>query len=458
MNIIIVGDGKVGYTLAAYLAQENHDVTIVDQDASALEKASETLDVMCVRGNGANVRTLLEAGADEADILIAVTTNDEMNMVCCLAAKQLGTKYTVARIRDPEYTESLTVLKDKLNIDLVTNPERATAMEISRLLRFPFAINVETFAHGRVEMVEFRVDEFDPIANMSLITMHQKYPGVLCSAVLRGHEAIIPDGHHVIRVGDRMHVLGDILSITDFFKKLGKDTKRVRSAMLLGGGHISYYFAKITAGMGMKLSIIEILPEKCRKLTEQLGDEVNIVCGDAAEEELLEQENLTQFGALVCLLDRDEENMMTGLYAVRRGVGKVVVKVDRPNYVDVLSDMGLDSVVSPKLTTANTILRTVRALARSQDSAVVEKLYRIVEDKVEALEFTAKEGAPYLNIPLSQLRIRKGVLVAVLVRSRRIIIPFGDDHIEAGDTVILIARASSIGALEDALGEGDARR
>ena len=458
MNIVIVGDGKVGFTLAAYLAQENHDVTIVDQDAAALEKASETLDVMCVRGNGANVRTLLEAGVDEADVLIAVTTNDEMNMVCCLAAKQLGAKYTVARIRDPEYTESLTVLQDKLNIDLVTNPERATAMEISRLLRFPFAINVETFAHGRVEMVEFRVDEFDPIANMSLKTLHQRYPGVLCSAVLRGHEAIIPDGHHVIRIGDRMHVLGDILSITNFFKKLGKDTNRVRSAMLLGGGHISYYFSKITAGMGMKQTIIEVRQEKCRKLSEQLGDEVNVVCGDAAEEELLEQENLTQFGALVCLLDRDEENMMTGLYAVRRGVGKVVVKVDRPNYVDVLSDMGLDSVVSPKLTTANTILRTVRALARSQDSAVVEKLYRIVEDKVEALEFTAREGAAYLNIPLSQLRIRKGVLVAVLVRSRKIIIPFGDDHIEAGDTVILIARARSIGALEDALGEGEARR
>lgn len=458
MNIVIVGDGKVGFTLASCLAQENHDVTIVDQDVAALEKASETLDVMCVRGNGANVRTLLEAGADEADVLIAVTTNDEMNMVCCLAAKQLGAKYTVARIRDPEYTESLTVLKDKLNIDLVTNPERATAMEISRLLRFPFAINVETFAHGRVEMVEFKVDEFDPIANMSLITLHQRYPGVLCSAVLRGHEAIIPDGHHVIRVGDRMHVLGDIMSITNFFKQLGKDTKRVRSAMLLGGGHISYYFAKITAGMGMKLSMIEILPDKCRRLSEQLGDEVNVICGDAAEEELLEQENLTQFGALVCLLDRDEENMMTGLYAVRRGVSKVVVKVDRPNYVDVLSDMGLNSVVSPKLTTANTILRTVRALARSQDSAVVEKLYRIVEDKVEALEFTAKEGAFYLNTPLSRLRIRKGVLVAVLVRHRKIIIPFGDDHIEAGDTVILIARASTVGALEDALGEGDARR
>lgn len=458
MNIVIVGDGKVGYTLAAYLAKEEHDVTIVDQDAAALAKASETLDVMCIRGNGANVRTLLEAGADKADVLIAATTNDEMNMVCCLAAKQLGSKYTVARIRDPEYTESLTVLKDKMNIDLVINPERATAMEISRLLRFPFAINVDTFAHGRVEMVEFRVDEFDPIANMSLITMHQRYPGVLCSAVLRGHEAIIPDGRHVIRIGDRMYVLGDIMSITNFFKQLGKDTKRVKSAMLLGGGHISYYFAKMTAGMGMKISVIEINPEKCRTLSEQLDEEVTVICGDGAEEELLEHENMTQFGALVCLLERDEENMMTGLYGVRRGVGKVIVKVDRPNYVDVLADMGLDSVVSPKLSTVNAILRTVRALARSQDSAVVEKLYRIVEDKVEALEFTALEGAAYLNIPISQLRIRKGVLVAVLVRNRKIIIPFGDDHIEAGDTVILIARASSIGALEDALGEGEARR
>ena len=226
--------------------------------------------------------------------------------------------------------------------------------------------------------------------------------------------------------------------------------------MLLGGGHITYYFAKIIAGMGVNLSIIEENPEKCRWLNEQLGDDVNVICGDGTEEELLEQENLTSFGALVPLLDHDEENMMTGLYAIRRGVSKVIAKVDRMNYMDVLADMGLDSVVSPKLTTANTILRTVRALARSQ-SSVVEKLYRIVEDKVEALEFTAKEGAPYLNIPLSKLRIRKGVLVAVLVRNRRIIIPFGDDHIEAGDTVILIARASSIAALEDAL-EGEARR
>lgn len=457
MNIVIVGDGKVGYTLAACLARENHDVTIVDRDARALAKASETLDVMCVRGNGANVRTLLEAGVDTADIMIAATTNDEMNMVCCLAGKQLGAKYTVARIRDPEYTESLTVLKDKMNIDMVTNPERAAAMEISRLLRFPFAINVETFAHGRVEMVEFRVDEFDPIANMSLRTLHQRYPGVLCSAVLRGHEAIIPDGRHIIRVGDRMHVLGDVMSITTFFKNLGKDTKRVRSVMLMGGGHISYYLARIIAGMGVKLSIIEINPKKCETLSEQLGDEVSVICGDSTEQEFLDSENMADFGAVVCLTDRDESNLMTGLYAVKQGVGKVIVKVNRLGYMDVLGGMGVDSVVSPKQTTANAILRTVRALARSQ-SSVVEKVYRIVEDQVEALEFSAMEGAPYLGIPLSRLEIRKGVLVAVLVRNRRIIIPFGDDCIEAGDTVILIARASSIVALEDALGGGEGRR
>ncbi len=458
MKIVIAGDGKVGYTLASYLAGENHDVTVIDRDAGALTKASETLDVMCVKGNGANVRTLLEAGADQADIMIAVTTNDEMNIVCCLAAKQLGAKYTVARIRNPEYTEGLTKLLDKLSVDLVANPERTTAMEISRLLRFPSALNVETFAHGRVEMVEFKVEEFDPIRNMSLKTMHQKYPGVLCCAILRGHEAIIPGGNHVIRVGDRIHVLGNIMSITSFFKQMGKDTNRVRSAMLIGGGHIAYYFAKITEGMGMKLTIIEEDEERCRWLQENLDDDVRIVCANGTEEEMLEQENLTAFGAFIPLTDHDEENMMTGLYAIRRGVGKVIAKVDRVNYMDVLAAMGLNCVVSPKLTTANTILRTVRALARGSNHSAIDKLYRIVEDKVEALEFTARADAHYINIPLSVLHIAKDVLVAVLVRNGKIIIPFGSDCIRAGDTVILIARASSVTTLEDALGEGGTYR
>lgn len=449
MNIIIVGDGKVGYALAEYLSQEEHDVTIVDKNTQALDKANDTLDVMCVRGNGANVRTLMEAGAGEADILIAVTASDETNMLCCLMAKQLGTKYAISRIRDPEYTDSLQLLQKEMGIDRVINPERGAAYEISRLFRYPFAANIETFAHGRVEMVEFRVEEHDGIAGIPLSKLHNRFPKVLYCAVERGQEAIIPGGDFSLKNGDRLHVAGDLMSITQFFRRLGRNTQRVRSAMLIGGGHISYYLAKIIEGMGIDLRIIEINREKCARLSEQLTH-VAVIHGDGTEQELLESENMREMDALVCLTDRDEENLMTGLYAVRSGVGKVIVKLNRLNYLELIGDLGVDSVISPKRTTANHILRQVRARAYSEGS-VVEKVHRIVGGQVEALEFTALKGARYLNTPLSNLRIRPGVLVAVLVRNRHIIIPFGDDHIEAGDTVILMARARTIMGLEDAL-------
>ena len=448
MNIIVVGDGKVGYTLADYLSKDGHDVTIVDKNKQALSRASETLDVMCVLGNGANVRTLLEAGAETADVIIAATTNDEMNMVCCLAAKQLGAKYSIARIRDPEYTESLTMLQDKLDIDQVINPERATAQEISRLMRFPFAINIESFAHGRVEMVEFRVGEADAIVNIPLAKLHGRYPKVQFTAVQRGSEAFIPDGSFQIHGGDRLYVSGDRQEVTEFFRKLGKDTQKVRSAILIGGGHISYYLGRIIAGMGIRLKLVELKEEKCRELAEQL-DEVNVVCGDGTDRELLESENLREYESLICLTDRDEENLVTGLYGQRAGVRKVIVKVNRLNPADIKEDMGLDSVVSPKITTASVILRSVRALSHSQNS-VVEKIYTMLGGKVEAYEFTALEGAGYLNTPLNRLGIKKGVLVSLLVRERRCIIPFGGDHIEAGDTVILTARAGTVVSLEDA--------
>lgn len=448
MNIIIVGDGKVGYTLAEYLSKEDHDVTLVDRNQQALDKATETLDVMGVKGNGANVRTLLEAGADEADILIAVTTHDETNMVCCLAAKQLGAKYTIARIRDPEYTESISLLQNGMGIDLVVNPERASAMEISRLLRFPFATNIEAFAHGRVEMVEFKAMEGDPIVNTPIRSLPSRIPRVLYCVVQRDHDTFIPNGDTIIRPGDRVHVAADLITITQFFKYMGKNTQKVRSAMLLGGGHIAFYLARIIAGMGIKLSIVELKPETCAMLSEML-DEVTVIQGDGTDQELLDSENMREMGALICLTGRDEENLITGLYGAKCGVGKVIVKVNRLNYMDVMHDMGIDSVVSPKLTTANLILRSVRARSRSQDS-VLEKVYRILGGEVEVCEFTALEGAPFLNVPLSQLSIAPGVLVAVLVRGKKIIIPFGNDHIESGDTVILVSRASKIVTLEDA--------
>lgn len=448
MNIMIVGDGKVGYALAQYLSKDGHDITIIDRSQQALLKASETLDVMCVRGNGANVKVLIEAGVDNCDVIIAVTGNDELNMVCCLAAKQLGAKYSIARIRDPEYTESLTMLQKKLDIDQVINPERATAQEISRLLRFPFAINIESFAHGRVEMVEFRTEERDPILNTPLSRLHTRYPRIQFTAVQRNGEAFIPDGSSVLLPGDRVYATGDRESITKFFKHLGKDTQRLKSALLIGGGHISYYLARIIAGMGIYLRLIEIDEKKCLRLADQL-DGVMVINADGTDQEVLESENVSDCGALICLTNRDEENLITGMFGARKGVKKVIVKVNRLNDMDILENLGIDCAVSPKLTTANVILRSVRALNNSR-SSVVEKVYGMLGGQVEAYEFTALEGAPYLNIPLSALNIRKGILVSVLVRERKNIIPFGSDHIEAGDTVILTAKAGTVVNLEDA--------
>ncbi len=456
MNIIIVGNGKVGYTLAQYLSKDGHDIIIIDRSQQALNRASETLDVMCVRGNGANVKTLIESNVETADVIVAVTGNDELNMVCCLAAKQLGAKYTIARIRDPEYTDSLTLLQKKLDIDLVINPERTTAQEISRLLRFPFAINIESFAHGRVEMVEFRADERDPIVNTPLSKLHNHYPRIQFTAVQRNGSAFIPDGSSMLMPGDRVYATGDRESITRFFKHLGKDTQRVKSALLIGGGHISYYLARIIAGMGIYLRMIEIDEKKCLRLADLL-DNVMIIHADGTDQEVLDSENVADCGALICLTNRDEENLITGMYGARRGVKKVIVKLNRLNAMDIMEDLGIDSAVSPKLTTANAILRAVRALNNSRDS-VVEKVYYMLNGQVEACEFTALEGAPYLNIPLNKLNIRKGILVSVLVRERKCIIPFGSDSIEAGDTVILVAKAGTVVNLEDAFDLTEIRR
>lgn len=447
MKIVIVGDGKVGHTLAEDLSHEGHDVTIVDSDEQTLSRAGDSLDVLCIQGNGANAKTLSEAGVGEADILIAVTASDEVNMLCCLMSKQLGAKYAISRIRDPEYTDSLSLFQNEMGIDMVVNPERGTAYEISRLFRYPFAANIETFAHGRVEMAEFRVEAKDFIAGQPIHAL--RHGNVLYCAVERGGETVIPGGDFVIEAGDKVHVAGDLVSLTKYFKKLGRNTHRVKSAILIGGGHISFYLAKIIAGMGVSLRIIEIDPVKCQRLSEKLDDAV-VICGDGTDQDVLTGENVCDTDALVCLTDRDEENLMAGLFGIREGVGKVIVKVNRLGYLDLLGNVGVDSVVSPKRTTANAILRQVRARAGSIGS-VVEKVHRLVGGQVEALEFTALNGAPYLNVALSKLSIRKGVLVAVLVRGGEIIIPFGNDHIEAGDTVIIMARTSSVMNLEDAL-------
>lgn len=452
MRILVVGDGKVGHTLAESLTAEGHDVVMIDRDEETLQHCEDTLDVMCVRGNGANAKTLIEADVATADIVISATTSDETNMLCCLIAKRLGAKYTIARIRDPEYNESLTLLQRELGIDLTINPERATAMEISRLLRFPFASNIEPFAKGLVEMVEFRAQEHDKIIDAPLKEIAIRMPNiprVLYAAVERDGEVFIPNGDFIIRAGDRVHVAGEMATITEYFRFLGRNTIRIKKVMLLGGGRISYYLAKMIVPMGIHVSIIEIDPEKAAELSEMLPN-VDVILGDGTDQELLEQEGLQESDAFVTLCDRDEENLMTGLYAARQGVPKIIVKNTRVAYEDILSELGLDSMVSPRAITCNSLLRYVRARANG-DGASVERLYRLVDGKAEALEFIARAGDPYIGIPLKNLHIRRNTLVAVIVRGNKVIVPFGNDHIEDGDRVVIMACESGISDLNEVI-------
>ncbi len=452
MRILIVGNGKVGHAVAEQLTREEHDVVVIDKNEEVLERCQDTLDVLCIRGNGANARTLIDAGVEKADFIVATTASDETNMLCCLIAKRLGARYTIARIRDPEYNESLSMLQHETSIDNAINPERATALEISRLLRFPFAINIETFAKGQIEMVEFRVQANDIIVGCTLRTLSTHLPGlprVLYAIVERNGEIIIPNGDFVIQVNDRVHVAGDMVTITNYFRFLGKHSLRVKNVMLLGGGRISYYLAKMIVPMGMHVAMIEIDPPKAASLSESLPH-VNVILGDGTDQELLSQEGLSSMDAFIAISNRDEENLMTGLFAVRQGVPKVIVKNNRIAYADIISGMGLDSMVSPKNITCSTILRYVRALMNS-DGTKVERLYRLLNDRVEALEFIARASDSYIGIPLKNLNIRKNALVAVIARQGKVIVPFGDDKIEEGDHVVIIVCENGIDDLNEVI-------
>ncbi|MGN0778957.1 MAG: Trk system potassium transporter TrkA [Aristaeellaceae bacterium] len=449
MRILVVGDGKVGHTLAEHLTREGHDITMVDQNDEVLQKCEDTLDVLGVRGNGANAKTLMDAEVGRMDVIIAVTASDEINMLCCLLAKRLGAKYSIARIRDPEYNESLTLLQREIGLDMAINPERATALEISHLLRFPFASNIESFAKGQVEMVGFRAQAQDAVVGWplkSLSSRHPMMPRVLYVAVERENRVIIPNGDFIIEAGDRVHVMAERVTITEYFRFLGKNARRIRNVMLLGGGRISYYLAKDLNAMGIRVKMMEINQAKAARLSEMLPH-VDVIHGDGTDQELLEQEGLADMDAFIALCDRDEENLMTGLFASQQGVKKVIVKNNRVSYADILTTMGLDSVVSPKEITCNNILRYTRA--RANRTGGVEKLYRLMDGKAEALELVAKRGDAYIGVALKNLHVRKGTLVGLIVRKGKVIVPFGNDFIGEGDHVIILSNASGISELKE---------
>ena len=449
MKIVIVGAGRVGYAIAEQLLTEGHDITVVEGDPERAAYISSTLDVIVVEGR-ANVDQLRIANVADADLLIAATTSDETNLISCMVGRKLGATHTIARVRDEEYYQDVVLLQDELGLSLSINPERTSAKEISRTLRFPAATKVEPFANGLVELVEFKLREGSKLDGLRLNDFRSRYSeGILICAVEREGSVIIPGGDFVIEPGDRVHVAADVVTITEYFRFLGKNSLRVKDVMILGGGRIGYYLAKMIAPMGVHVSLIEINEKKANRLSEALPD-VNVIYGDGTDQELLEQEGLTQMDAFIALCDRDEENLMTGLFAARQGVPKVVVKNNRVAYADIISSMGLDSIVSPKSITCAHILRYVRARVNGGGTKI-EKLYRLMDGKAEALEFVARPNDSYIGVPLRELHKRPNTLVAVIVRAGRVIVPFGNDHIEAGDNVVIIACESGIGDLNEVI-------
>ena len=454
MRILVVGGGKVGFTLAELLSKEDHDVTIIDTDFDALKYASDILDVMCIKGNGASSAILEEAGVSSADVVIAATGMDEINMVCGQVAKRLGAKYVIARIRNAEYSNDLASLKKDLGIDLVINPEYATATEISQLLRFPTAANIETFCRGRVELVGFRLQAGDFVVGKTLASLSHKLHdlAILFCAVERGSDAFIPNGNTQLLEGDMVYVIGEPLGISSFFRELGRYAPRIRDVFITGGGRITLYLASMLNNMGKRTKIVETDETRCRQLAEALPRSL-IIHGDGTDQELLEAEDLQASDAFVALTGSDEYNLIIALYAMQQGVKKAVAKSNRQNYAGIARSVGLDSVVSPKLITANHILQAVRGLQNSKGS-VMTCLYKIAGNRAEAMEFVVDKATRNLGLPLKNLNLKPGILIAVIVHDNQIIIPEGSSKIEAGDTVIIVSRDSGILDLDDIYADG----
>lgn len=450
MKIIIVGCGKVGTTLAEQLNRENHDITLIDCDSEALQSISDSTDVMSVTGNGAVYQVQMEAGIKEADLLIATTNSDELNMLCCLIAKKAGNCHTIARIRNPEYSAEINYIREELNLSLAINPELAAAREIARLLRFPNAIKIELFAKGRIELLKFLIPKDSILDRMKVMDVVSRLKSnVLICAVERGDDVVIPDGNFEMKGGDKISFIAPHAECADFFRKAGIENNTVNSAMFVGGGKLTVYLAKALADTKIKIKIIEQDEERCRILSELLPHAM-IIHGDGSDQKLLLEEGIRQTEAFASLTGFDEENILLSLYAASQSRAKLITKVNKIAFENVINALNLGSVIYPKMLTADIILQYVRAMQNSMGSNI-ETLYKIVADKAEALEFRVRGDSPVLGIPLEKLRTRNNLLVACINRNGRIIMPRGKDTLETGDTVIIVTTHTGLNDLKDIL-------
>jgi len=448
MKIVIVGDGKVGSTLASQLAGEGHDVTIIDNNAETLRHSVETLDVKGIVGNGATYAVQVEAEVPSSDLVVAATSSDELNVLVCMLGKRLGAHHTIARIRDPEYLDTLIYLRKDLGLSLEVNPEHATAREIARLIGFPSAITIGSLAKGRVDLIEIRVAEGSPFDGKQLKQLKNSDYNVLVCAVERGEEFYIPSGEFTLQKDDKLHITGANSALGAFLRANGSNMKRVRRVIIVGGGRIAFYLGKVLSERGLQVKIIEKNPQRCRALCEALPG-VMVIQGDGTEQEILLSEDIRSTDAFVALTNVDEENLIVSMFAMDCGVSKVITKINRLNYMQIMERMGIDCCVSPKIITANQIVRYVRAMENSKDVSSINALYRLANGKAEALEFEATADTRNLGVPLKDVDLKQKILLAAIVRRGRIIIPRGNDCILKGDAVIVVSADIRLTELND---------
>lgn len=456
LNIIVVGIGKVGYTVAEQLSQEMHDVTVIDTDEDVINDTLQDIDVIGIIGNGAAAKTLLKAGIEECDLLIALTGSDELNLLSCLLAKKMGAKSTIARVRDPEYSDELHIIKDSLGLAVAVNPEREAAAEIQRILKFPTARNVDFFGHDKVDLLSFVANKKCILCEKAIKDSFSKVKTkALVCAVERGNDIFIPTGDFVIKENDTVAVLTPAKTAPDFFKQVGFRTNDVRNIMIIGGGKIALYLAKMLNNLNINTTIIEKELDTALNLSYVLPN-INVVHGDGTNRSLLLEEGLKQADAFCCLTGIDEENIVLSLFA--KSVSpeiKTITKVNHTLFREVIRTLDIDSVVYPKFTTANIILKYVRSKEVLGNEEDVQKLTRIINNKVEAIEFQVSAHSKLANRSIQELHIRKNILLGSITKENGdVIIPRGSDILRPGDSVVVVTNTERLKQLDDILDKG----
>ncbi len=451
MNILVVGCGKIGTTIVDSLSAEGHNVTAIDTFPETVDAITNVYDVKGVCGNGADCDVMEEADVVHADMVVAVTGSDDTNMLCCLLARRLGAKHTVARIRNPEYNDrSLGFMKKHLDLSMAINPELMAARELLNILKFPSAIKVETFSHRNFEMIELRLKDNSALDGLSLSEIRGKFGAAfLVCVVQRDNEVYIPDGNFVLKSGDKVALTAAPAEMVKLLRELGVLQKKARSVMILGGSRTAFYLAHLLEAGGSAVTLIEKDPVAARELSDLLPKTV-VVQGDGSQQELLLEEELLSKDAFVALTGMDEQNILMSIFAASQNVPKVIAKVNREELATLAENLGLDNIVSPRQIVSDVLVRYARALQNSMNSSV-ETLYQLMDGKAEALEFIVHNEPGLTDIPLKSLKLKRGFLIAGIIRDRRTIIPSGNDCILEGDHIIVLAANRRLQVLSEIL-------